>query len=241
LENELGAANLPATTPAAGSPDAAEPQRLTPLQKQELADLDAQLRMLYLTAGMREAAVSPVEHYDTRQQEFWKHAMSGLSVYLDREKQPVDDRRLRLALRDLRQAVDELASDSSLDVRNLAFCTKVDSFGSYEEFPEFRFAAGEEVLLYVEVENFTSERSGEGYETSLLGSYRVFDARKNRVADHTFIEETETCRNQRRDYFITYRMWIPKDVAPGRYTLQLTLEDLKGNKSGQASLRFEVE
>ena len=239
LNSSLAGAPLGDTTEEGN--DSSDTTRLSPSKKQELAGLDAQLRMLYLAGGMREAAVEPVEFYDASQREFWKYAMNGLSVYLDREKHPVDDRRLRLALRDLRQAVAELASDSSLDVRNLAFCSKVGSFGSYEEFPEYEFKAGEEVLLYVEVENFTSEKKGSGFETTLLGSYRVFDAQKNRVADHTFMEETETCRNQRRDYFITYRMWIPKDISPGEYTLQLTLEDMKGNKSGQASLRFKVK
>ena len=37
-----------------------------------------------------------------------------------------------------------------------------------------------------------------------------------------------------------YRLFIPKDLAAGKYTLRLTIEDLKGKKSNQSSIDFKV-
>jgi len=39
---------------------------------------------------------------------------------------------------------------------------------------------------------------------------------------------------------VPFRMYMPKRIAPGPYTLQLTVEDLKGRRFGQASIRFTI-
>ena len=68
-------------------------------------------------------------------------------------------------------------------VRNLAFCTEVQSYGCVKPFKAYEFAPGQEVLLYAEVENFTSEATPKGYHTALRSSYQVLDGRGQRVAD----------------------------------------------------------
>ena len=208
--------------------------------KDEQARLQSYLRLLYLTAERRDDAVRPIEGVDQMQSEFWTHLMHGLGFYLDEEGTPVEGRRAALALRQLRQASDRLAATSTLDVRNLAFCTRVDSFGRYERFDPYAFAADQEMLLYVEVDNFHVKEGAGSFSTELQGSYQIFDPTGRRVADHSFQLEKETCRNRRRDYFIAYRMWLPQSIYPGEYTLQLTIEDVAGSKSGQSTIDFAI-
>ena len=161
---------------------------------------------------------------------------------LDEDGVPVADRRAAEALTDLRTAVSELANLSTLKVNHLAICSAVDSYGSYTEFNEDNtFQPDQELLLYVEVDNFTTLETPEGYVTALDGSYRIVDTQGVRVAEHSFKREEDFCRNRRRDYFIPYRMWMPKTIAPGKYTLQLTIEDVKGKKFGQSSIEFRIE
>ena len=108
------------------------------------------------------------------------------------------------------------------------------------KFEPNRFEPNQQVLLYVEIDNFTVEQTAEGFATAFKGNYQILARSGNRVADQTFQLEQETCRNRRRDYFIPYRMWMPKEIQPGSYTLQLTIEDVKGHKFGQSSIDFEI-
>ena len=218
-----------------------EQQHSSAAEDVEPGQQDVYLRLLYLAAGRRDDAVRAIEHLDEDHQQFWSQMMHGLSTVLNDDAMPVADRRAALAAGQLRDAVENLANASTLDLRNLTFCTRVDSYGQYTKFQANKFSPNQEVLLYVEIANFTTELTDNGYETSLLGSYRILDTAGRRVADHTFHLENETCRNRRRDYFIPYRIWFPKRIHPGQYTLQLMVEDVKGLKFGQASVEFTIQ
>ena len=80
----------------------------------------------------------------------------------------------------------------------------------------------------------------DGFETELQGGYQVFDPAGRRMADHELPLDKQICRNRRRDYFIAYRVYMPKNIPPGPYRLQLTIEDIRGQKFGQASIDFEI-
>jgi hypothetical protein len=241
LQAELGAVpDAPAQVVANLAPASEEEYRSQTERRRERARKEAYLRLLYLAARRPADAARGVEEFSPAEQEFWKHQLHGLGVFLDDEGAPVTDRRARLALRELQQGMHHLAAASGLDVRNLAFCPQVFSYGNYVEFTPAEFRPGQEVLLYAEIDNFTVEPQPNGYETELQGSYQIFDAGGRRVAEHTFPPEKESCRNRRRDYFIPFRMYLPKRIDPGPYTLQLTIEDLKGKKFGQSTLRFAI-
>ena len=210
------------------------------LSETERQHKEAYYRLLLVVANRREEALQPIDSLEPAQQEYWKHQLHSLLVHLQNDGTPVDSRRSALALRHLRTAGNHLRSLSSLDVRNAAFCTRVDSFGRYEEFENYRFQPDQEVLLYVEVDNFSAESLGEEYETELQGSYEIFDAHGHRVADYELPLDRQTCRNYRRDYFIAYRMYLPKKIAAGDYRLKLTIEDRKGQKFGQATIQFQI-
>lgn len=217
-------------------------------QDQELSTdqrvrLEAALRLLDVVAGDRRSAVRPITGADDAHRDYWQEQLYGLTVYFNDHDVPLADHRATLALQHLRRATDHLAAASSLEVRNLAFCTQVDSFGRYTEFPKYEFKPDQEVLLYVEVDNFTAEQLHDKqghYETALQGSYQVVDLNQRKVAEHRFLLEKEICRNRRRDFFIPYRMYLPR-INPGRYKLQLTIEDTKGKKMGAApALDFSI-
>ncbi len=231
-----------AVTPAGAtaSAPAEDAQRAPPQRQPDRARKEAYLRLLYLAAQRPADAARGIEAFPSPEQEFWKHQVHGLGVFLDEQGAPVPDRRARLALRELNQGLHHLAVASGLDVRNLAFCTQVFSFGNYVEFSPYEFRPNQEVLLYAEIENFAAESRPDGFETEMQGSYQIFDATGQRVAEHVFPAEKELCRNRRRDYFVPFRLYLPKRIAPGPYTLQLTVEDLKGRRFGQASIRFTM-
>src|SRR5262249_39744776 len=195
---------------------------------EELPRLEQQLRLAYLGAGRLDEAVLAVDSLDASQREAYKNLMFGLGVWLS----PDEARRVPLrsakVLHSLRDATGELAAASKLELRNLVFCERVDHFGWYGEFPRKEFQPKQQVILYVEVENFSADHKGAaGYETELQGSYEILDSSGQIVASRQLQLDKEICRNYRRDYFLAYRIYLPDDIAPGRYRLELTVEDLK--------------
>ncbi len=204
------------------------------LEPQQQTRMEAVLRLLQVVAERRDDSVRPIEGLDPESSEFWKLTAAGLYELLDPRGSPVADRRYKLALRYLREAVHHLAAASSLDVRNLAICRRVDSFGQYTEFEPYEFKPEQEVILYVEVGNFAVEQIREGYETEFQGSYQIYDAAGRRIADYDLPLDKQTCRNIRTDYFLPYRVFLPKNLDEGNYKIQVTIEDKKGKKFGQS-------
>ena len=201
----------------------------------------AMLRMLYLTAGRRDEALKPITGLPAVQQDFWSKELYGLNAYLDTTRTSDIGRRAAEASVHLREASGRLGEMAPLQVRNLTFCTEVQSYGVYKKFDKYEFKPGQELLLYAEVENFISESTARGYHTALKASYQILDSRGNRVAEQEFPPTEETCQNPRRDFFVRYFVWMPKQIYNGQYTLQLSVEDTTGRKIGQGSIDFNVK
>lgn len=214
---------------------------------EELPILEKELRLLHLAAGDVEGAAEKIDALPAAEQEAFRHLMYGLSTWQSRDEGTRPILRNAKIQRALRDAAHELAKTSKLDLRNLTFCEKVDSYGWFTEFPRNTLKPGEQVILYVEVENFAAEARGKKeFETELQGSYQVFDMAGKMVAERKLPLDRETCRNYRRDYFLAYRIYLPENMAPGKHRLELTVEDLKavdnakGAKFGTGVIEFTV-
>lgn len=212
-----------------------------PAQSAGEASRHAALRLLYLVCGRREDALTPIRGIPPGQQDFWSQELYGLSNYLDTERNPDSSRRAAEAVDRLREAAARLGEQATLAVKNLTFCTEVTSYGVYKPFGKDEFKAGQEVLLYAEVENFKSKQTDKGYQTALKSSYQILDPHGARVESQDFEVTEEHCHNVRRDFFMRYHIWMPKRIYSGRYTLQLTIEDTYSQKLGQSSLEFTIK
>jgi hypothetical protein len=209
--------------------------------QEDAADKHARLRVLSLAAGRRDEALRPIPGAPPGVQDFWRRELYGLGVLLAAERVSDASRRAGEAREQLAAALVPLGSLAPLVLRNLTFITQVQSYGDYKPFAKCEFLPDDEVLLYVEVENFTSEETPKGFQTALEGSYRIFDSRNQQVAERHLGTTEETCRNPRRDFFLVYHLRIPKRIYSGKHTLQLTVVDLKSKKVGQSSVEFSVK
>ncbi len=201
----------------------------------------ALLRMLYLTAGRREDALRPIEGLNETEQEYWTHQLYALSTYLDDERLTDPMRRSAEASRHLDQAARRLRESAGLTVRNLTFCSAVSSYGVYTPMTKSEVKPGQQLLLYAEVENFTSRETPQGYHTALKARYQLFDSKGTKADEHEFPVTEEHCQNPRRDYFVRYFLTVPQRLYDGKYTLQVTVEDTLGNKVGQGSIDLHVK
>ncbi len=198
------------------------------------------LRMLYLVANRKGEAMEKVEGLTPEEQEVWSNTLFGLADYMKVEEIPVN-RRHTLALGSFRRAMSHLEAASPLELRNLEFIQSVDSFGQFKPFPTRDFQPKQEVLLYVEVDNFTCKDVGGKFETVLQSNYEIYDQGGRRIDARQFAEVKDSCRVRRRDFYVPYRIYMPENIASGTYRLELTVRDPAADKFGQSSIEFRIK
>ncbi|MDZ4818160.1 MAG: hypothetical protein SGJ20_04220, partial [Planctomycetota bacterium] len=206
----------------------------------EQSQLQTKLRLLYLLADRREDALKPIEGLTTEQQEFWTKELFGLATLLDHQRLADERVRVTAAAGELREAAKRLADSGNLVVQNLHFCSEVKGYGIFTKFESDEFKPGQEVLLYAEVENFRSRSTPKGYHTALKGSYQIFDKSGRRIAEKELAIKEEYCQNQRRDFFVPYFLWIPKQADDGEYTLKLTIDDVQRSEVAESTVTFKI-
>jgi hypothetical protein len=199
------------------------------------------LRHLMVLSGNIDGAVEQIDGMSESEQEFLRHQLLGLWTMVDPDGHPTPSRRITTALPQLREATKfAAAATDSLDVRALSFCTEIESYGQIKTFEGNRFTAGQQVILYCEIENFIVNKVDDGYETHLQGSYDVYNEKNEKVISQLLPADRQVSANYLRDYFIAYQMHLPGQLSPGTYRLQLTMEDVGGKKYGQSSIPFQI-
>jgi hypothetical protein len=198
------------------------------------------LRMLRLLAGDTERALEPIPHISPAEQDYWSRQLFALATYLDHHAQPDDKRRAAASVIHLDEAVANLHELGSLTLRNLTFCKNVYDYGAYDTYDSDRFSAGQQVSLYVEVENYHCQSTEKGFCTSLGSTYEILNEKGDRIDGGEFPDVEDCCRTRRRDFHVQYGLALPAKLAPGRYTLQLIVKDRQSDKLGHATAAFEI-
>jgi hypothetical protein len=202
---------------------------------------EMQLRLLLLVAGQRDEALRPIEALSAAEQAYWREQLFALDTLLRGDEFPSPARRAAAAAQHLQQAMHRLADEAALVLRRVAFCRAVESYGVIQPFEKDVFRPGETVLLYVEVDHFTTQHTPQGHHAAFAADYQIFDSGRHRVAEESLPEIEEYCGNRRRDFFMSYRIRLPQSISAGRYTLLLNVTDTLGQKAASASVDFEIQ
>jgi hypothetical protein len=210
-------------------------EKLAYIQKQ------VNLRMLYLLSGQPTRSLEPIAGLEPADQEFWQQVFWGMSSYFDKNTIADPRDRATQTITQLRAAVHKLQEKSKLELRNVAFCNKIENYGRFERFKRDEFTAGQPVLLYAEVENFKSEQVTDGYRVILKSTIEVFDAGGKRVVSMPFAPNEDLCSSPRRDYYNSYEFSVPQQISLGPHTLKLTVEDQLSQKVATYSVNFTVK
>lgn len=150
-------------------------------------------------------------------------------------------------------ALDELASSLHTQPRlvlpTAVLCTRVGGFGDYNEFQRnedgrYRFLAhsGQQAVVYVEVENFTSERNKQGqWVTELSQELVVFSDRDGiPVWREDWQLGTDSSKNRREDFFIVQIITLPEQLSVGLYQLKIHVRDKRSGAESEATVEFEM-
>ncbi len=145
------------------------------------------------------------------------------------------------AVTNLKQAMN---TEPPLTLRTMALCSRVGSFGDYDEITRRSFLAlaEESFGLYLEVDNFTSTESEKGQwvtELSLaLTIYRDDDGTP--VWRQNWTPTVDRSKNRRQDFFIAQKVMLPKALGTGKYQLKVRLRDDKNGAITEDAIEFTM-
>ncbi|MGC1276202.1 MAG: hypothetical protein WBC44_21065 [Planctomycetaceae bacterium] len=203
-----------------------------------------QLRLLYVMAGDQARAIQAIPGLEPADQQFWQQILWGVSTYFDEAAMPNRADRMTQTVEQLRTAVTRLQGEANLQLRNVAFCRKITSFGNFERFDHDEYSPGQRVLLYAEVLNFKSvpQPSDGLYKTQLKSTVEILRAGQSQPLTKIEFDPTvDLCRSYRQDYFHSYELKIPDELNVGAYVLKLTVEDAQSGKLATYTLNFTVK
>lgn len=216
---------------------------LSEAERMEYVRRHVYLRMLYLIGEQPQLAQQTIPGLSPSDQEFWTELFWALSSYFDAQTVPDAAERASMTVSQLSSAQRHLQGAARLELRNVTFCYKINSFGSFDRYERDEFRAGQPVLLYAEVRNFTSEPATSGLYRTRLASHieiRRGSAQGEAVEANEFPATEDLCRNLRTDYFHSYKIDLPPHLPPGPYALVLSVQDELTGKVASQAINFLI-
>ncbi len=180
----------------------------------------------------------------------------SLTVEADREEQPAEepaeeigeprppepvkqeDPAVVVAM--LKERLAEARRTAPLTVRRACFASKVRGWGNLDAFEEPRFVPGQDVLVYVELDNLDGVEGPRGFSTRVAATLRLVDAAGDVVEEWSFPAVEDRADSPRTDYFVRYVVRIPADATAGDHRLEATITDAVSSKTVAADLPLEV-
>lgn len=127
----------------------------------------------------------------------------------------------------------------SLAIRNACFASRVQGWGVVERFSDDRLRAGQEVIVYFELDNLSAGESPAGHTTCIDTTLSLIDGSGRTLQEWSFEPIAETCVAKRRDYFARYVIRLPDTVAED-CRIAVDVVDTLAGASAQASLPLRV-
>jgi hypothetical protein len=128
---------------------------------------------------------------------------------------------------------DRLRSQAELTIPTMVLCRRVDGFGNYEPMATtFKAGLDHETIIYCEVENFSSNRNGDAWETKLSMEAVLYT--ETGVAILKGKDEVPTDESAQPPPRLLRRQ--ATEAAPGRSARRSTSEGHHRRRAGQAGL-----
>lgn len=143
-----------------------------------------------------------------------------------------------------------LENQPRLALPTVALCTRVRGFGDYDEFARaetgggyvFLAHTGEQAVVYLEVENFTSALDAQGRWVTELAQQLVVISDRDGIPvwREDWQRGTDMSKNRRSDFFIVQVITLPKRLSVGRYQLKIHIRDERSGSEAEAAIDFEM-
>ncbi len=154
--------------------------------------------------------------------------------------EPTDDV-VRSALVELQKALDRRPP---FGITTATLCTGVQGFGNFDEFEKLSFLAhrDQKVIVYVELENFSSElNDSQEWVTELAQELVIYSGRDGiAVWSEAWQSVVDVTRNKRQDFFTVQLVTLPEALSVGRYHLKVRIRDEATGAMAERSIPFEM-
>jgi len=140
------------------------------------------------------------------------------------------------------EATKKWQGEADIALPKLALATRVESYGVYTPI-EAKFKVGEKhtVLVYCEVANFVSKKTGDNWYETKLSQQETLATEDGLLLWRPNPEVVEDrSMNQRRDFYLVKKITIPDNLAVGKYALRMSVTDLNTNKIAVVNLPIEI-
>ncbi|MEQ9409315.1 MAG: hypothetical protein RIK87_16385 [Fuerstiella sp.] len=213
------------------------PQNVEAFQQRE-----QDLRLLYLIADQPGPALTAIHVLPPAEQEFWQEIMLALAQYRSRDDGVSQEQRFTSTVGQMQSAVRRLMPLAALKIRRMDICSQIYSFGRVETFLTNSFDPGQPILLYVELENFTSRMTMNGsYETNFEALLRIFhQGRDEPIESISLPDISDESTSERVDYFQSFELNVPSHLDSGSYRIELRLRDRNSGKITSGEVEFRI-
>jgi hypothetical protein len=145
-------------------------------------------------------------------------------------------------IKDLRETARALSQTSPLTITTAELCTRVDGYGIYQPFSDAVFLAhtAQEVILYLEVDGFTSDTNTVGDWVTITEQQWTIYSDADGIPVWTEPSQTavDVSQKKRRDYFTVQPFFLPEKLSVGKYHLKLRLRDEKSGAETETTIPF---
>lgn len=207
-------------------------------------DVESQieLRMLYLAAGQDAKAAEPIEGVSKEMSDMVAGLMGVLRKSRDAAGDP--DAHADELLDSITKYRNQIAEYADLRVPVVALCTEAMSYGAYKAYPPSQLVAKGQptsVIVYCEVENFSSHQSADGiFHTRLSWQVLVLNEDGDTVATLSQKDFEDVSRNRRRDFFLADVVQLPANLSAGDYVLRVMIDDRGSGRFSTGQTRFTM-
>ena len=200
-----------------------------------------QLRLLQLAIGDEEAARNMPDDTGDGSITFMTRLIEAIIASRSAMENPMLT--AQDALEPVRTLYNTIQERADLQIPTVALCTRVQTFGVYDEMPDDALLANRanRTIVYMEIDNFMSEQSNNGqFRTVLSGELEVLTPSGQVVWHHEEPEIVDLSRQRRRDFFLAQMVTLPNTLGPGEYVLKISIQDELSGKSTQAVHSFAL-
>ena len=127
-----------------------------------------------------------------------------------------------------------------LRISDLRLCREVVAFGHYRAIDASDCRAGQDVILYCELDGVRYETHEAGYRSRLVTALELVAEGSETPLWRDVRPAEDACEHPRRDYFVGYLLSLPRSLAPGRYRLRVAQRNLVSGRIASDELAFAV-
>ncbi len=200
------------------------------------------LRLMYLVNGQDDKAMVAAVGMNKEVEEILQAQLRSLmTARSSAQRDPAAWANKQLdAVEELRSLV---RSRADLRIPHIVLCKAIEGYGRYTPFEPAEFKAGKpnRVLIYIEVDNFTTEKTASGQHRVLLTMRQSLMSKAGEELWNMKDENIEDlARQPRRDFYLIADRTIPKTLSPGEYVIKVEVEDVLAGKLNSASTTLKL-